>query len=618
MDKEYTAAGIALRIWFVTGILTGCIIEFAFLAGKFMEWYVILVAVIASLIGSIPAAIVLGVTLYTIKQVGKTTGSKLRLLFLLQVVICSGYGGAGAALGLASELFFESYGNSFFSTIMIITIALFACNLVAVLIHLKPLASYFSGNDFSHVTRLQVFEQLSSHTIKTNIKMETQNYPVPAPAQSNRILYKGLITGGLILLMLIPTLFITNLIEEREARQKEVVKEVSSKWASEQTLSGPFLTVPYKTSFVNSEGKTQINTNNLVLLANNLTVNGDIDHEERPRSIYKVLLYKAAVDFTGAFKIKFPADLDIEKADFSSARLCFALSDYKGIEEEIFVNFNGEKLLLAPGLPVNELGSSGLSVPVSLSPEAVAGTIPFSMKVKIKGSEQLHFMPLSANSKFIVNSAWPSPSFDGNSLPGIRNVNGEGFSAEWNFNQANLPFSTVAFENAFKDRDLAFGVSFVQPADQYNKTMRSVKYAILFIGLTFAFFFIIELMQKKPFHPVQYVLVGLALVIFYTLLLSFSEYILFDYAYAIAALATVLLITFYAKGHFQSWGTAGIFFGLLSALYSFIFILIRLQDTALLVGSIGLFVVLALVMYASRKINWYGPQSGHETPAAIS
>jgi inner membrane protein len=146
----------------------------------------------------------------------------------------------------------------------------------------------------------------------------------------------------------------------------------------------------------------------------------------------------------------------------------------------------------------------------------------------------------------------------------------------------------------------------VQPADQYNKTMRSVKYAILFIGLTFALFFIIEIMQGKPFHPVQYVLVGLALVIFYTLLLSISEYILFDQAYLVASAATVLLISLYAKSHFASWKTAAVFFLTLALLYGFIFILIRLEDTALLVGSIGLFIVLALVMYASRKINWYG------------
>ena len=227
-------------------------------------------------------------------------------------------------------------------------------------------------------------------------------------------------------------------------------------------------------------------------------------------------------------------------------------------------------------------------------------------------------MPLSATSKFNLKSVWASPSFDGDMLPGEREVNDSGFTAKWNFSQANLPFGTVLKQNTLQNKTMAFGVSLVQPADQYNKTMRSVKYAILFIGLTFAFFFIIELMQKKPFHPVQYVLVGLALVIFYTLLLSISEYILFDQAYLIAALATILLISFYAKGHFNSWKTAGIFFVLLSCLYGFIFILIRLEDTALLVGSIGLFIVLALVMFVSRKINWYGTSDiiPHSQPQA--
>jgi inner membrane protein len=167
----------------------------------------------------------------------------------------------------------------------------------------------------------------------------------------------------------------------------------------------------------------------------------------------------------------------------------------------------------------------------------------------------------------------------------------------------------VIYEGTLKDNISSFGVSMLQPADQYGKTMRSVKYAILFIGLTFALFFIVELMQQKPVHPVQYALVGLALIIFYTLLLSISEFIAFDLAYLVAATATVTLITLYAKGHFQSWKTASVFAAVLSSLYGFIFILIRLEDTALLVGSIGLFIVLALVMYASRKVNWYGYHS---------
>ncbi len=153
--------------------------------------------------------------------------------------------------------------------------------------------------------------------------------------------------------------------------------------------------------------------------------------------------------------------------------------------------------------------------------------------------------------------------------------------------------------------EFAFGVSMIQPADQYAKTMRSVKYAILFIGLTFSLFFIVEVMQNKPLHPIQYVLVGLALVIFYTLLLSVSEFILFDQAYLVASLATISLITLYARSHFSSWKTTALFGSVLCGLYGFIFVLIRLEDTALLVGSIGLFLVLALVMYGSRKINWY-------------
>jgi inner membrane protein len=328
--------------------------------------------------------------------------------------------------------------------------------------------------------------------------------------------------------------------------------------------------------------------------------------EERPRSIYKVLLYRTALNFSGSFKPSWPIDINSANIDFANAKLCFSLTDFKGIEEEVMVEFNSQKLMLDPGLPVNDLGDVGLSVPINISVETMSVGIKFNMDVKLKGSEQLHFIPMSVNSKFSVSSAWPNPSFDGNSLPTQRTVNDSGFNAQWSFNRANLAFGTVVKTGALKIGTTAFGVSLVQPADQYNKTTRSVKYAILLIGLTFALFFIIELMQKNPLHPVQYVLVGLALVIFYTLLLSISEYILFDYAYLIAATATVALITLYAKSHFNTWKSAALFGSLLSVLYGFIFILIRLEDTALLVGSIGLFIILALVMYGSRKINWYG------------
>ena len=616
MNKKYTAASVSIRIWLFTAMAFSFVcLGYVLMIDSFrFNFYLPIVAFVAALLGSVPALIGMLIIIPFINVSNVSWRTKLlRLLFLL-LILCIPYSIAGALLDILSVVFgYNIEGPGFLITAILIAGLLFICSLAAVFVALRPGYIYFNNNKVEE-TSSTILNQLFSYTSKIK-SMETQQNYAPASQQSNKILIKGLITGGLILIMLIPTIFIYNLIEEREARQKEVVKEVSSKWSTAQTLSAPFLVVPYTDTFINSEGKTVATKTKLLLLANELAVTGKIIPEQRPRSIYKVLLYKTSISMDGAFKIKWPTDINLSNVDYGNAKLCFSLSDFKGIEEEIYINFNGQKLLLTPGLPVDDFGTIGLSVPVSLSPEASVAGIPFSMQVKIKGSEQLHFIPMSASSTFLLNSAWPSPSFDGDMLPNERQISDSGFNAKWNFNQANLPFATVMKENTVQEKKMAFGVSLVQPADQYNKTMRSVKYAILFIGLTFAFFFIIELMQKKPFHPVQYVLVGLALVIFYTLLLSISEYILFDYAYLVAALATILLITFYAKGHFNSWKTAGIFFVLLSCLYGFIFILIRLEDTALLVGSIGLFLVLAMVMFVSRKINWYGnmPQVAMET-----
>jgi len=570
-----------------------------------IDFVILPLSVLATLIGSIPGFVVLLICISLLRITGYSLKTKFVLFLSSQLFIAILYGIPVSALPLDFD-----FGNSVqsFYTIAGAIIALFATTFLATIIFVRRLAGIFLPNTSNDISFNEAIHLFFNQQNKTKQTMETLEPTNPTPNHSNRILVKGLITGGLILLMLIPTIFIQNLISERQQRQKEVVKEVSSKWASAQNLSGPFLTVPY-TQFVQGEnGKIIPEKTNVILLPQSLKVQSEMTPEKRTRSIYNVLLYKSNTDFVGAFNVKLPKDIDTNNLDYANAKLCVALSDFMGIEEEVNVNFNGETLLLNPGLPVNDFGEVGLSVPVKFSPDDLQKSIPFQFNIKLKGSEQLHFMPLSATARFKIQSTWPSPSFDGNLLPASRTVTDKGFEAAWSFNQANLPFGTVIKANNIKDKgaQLAFGVSLVQPASQYDKTSRSVKYALLFIGLTFAFFFIIELMQRKAFHPVQYVLVGLALVIFYTLLLSISEYILFDYAYLMAALATILLITFYAKGHFNSWKTAGIFFGLLSGLYGFIFVLISLEDTALIVGSIGLFIILAIAMYASRKINWYG------------
>ena len=608
MEKEFTSSGIAFRIWILTAILLAfgiCSYE----ALSFNDGNLLLFggAIAACIIGSLPAFIVLLLVIPLISRANKNWQVKFYRLLLTQFFITICYAAAGAMITLPFVNFKETL-NYFFQVGAVVLTVLFGVALLASIFLLKAIAAFFSNNQETGLSYNDIFLSLFKKASKNKSTMETANYAdqPEQQTQSNKLLTKGLITGGLILLMLIPTLFITNLVTEREARQQEVVKEVSSKWGSAQTISGPYIAVPYSQPGVDADNKPVVYKKQLILLANNMDVTGNIFPENRPRSIYKVLLYKSNLTLKGSFKPNFPGDINPASLDLSNAKLCFGLSDFKGIEEEIVINFNGQKLALTPGLPLNDLDTIGLSVPVALNIDAAKAGIPFDMQVKIKGSEQLHFMPLSANSSFTIHSSWPNPSFDGNVLPNERQVNEKGFDAKWNFNQANLPFGTVLQQGNFNKSNLAFGVSMVQPADQYGKTMRSVKYAILFIGLTFALFFIVEIMQKKPFHPVQYVLVGLALVIFYTLLLSISEYLLFDQAYLIAAAATISLITLYAKSHFNSWATATVFAAVLSALYGFIFILIRLEDTALIVGSIGLFIVLALVMYVSRKINWYG------------
>ncbi len=610
MEFSITSYGQAAKIWLLTAFFFSIGLTIAFNLNESVSWAGFgLLAFVVTLIGSFPTFPFVWMAIFYIGKKEYSTRRKFLLLVVSLFALTIPYGLIGASMKLFGWHLLSDEKASFLAGALLMSSLLFAAVLIALLIQLRSIYDYFS-KEYTGYNYFYVLQIIFFNTSKININMETQHEPalqsIPQNGESNRILTKGLITGGLILIMLIPTLFITNLVSERETRQKEVVQEVSSKWAAAQNLSGPFLVVPYIDTVVNSQGKSVANKTKLLLLANDLNVNGNIVPEERPRSIYKVLLYRTDVSISGSFKVNLPSDVNPAAIDYANARLCFSLSDFKGIEEEIYVNFNGQKLLMSPGMPTDDFGSVGLSVPVSINAENIAATLPFNMQVKLKGSEQLHFTPLSATSKFQLSSSWKNPSFDGEVLPSERTTADNGFVAKWNFNQANLPFAMVLRNNAPHEKAMAFGVKLVQPADQYNKTMRSVKYAILFIGLTFAFFFIIELMQKKPFHPVQYVLVGLALVIFYTLLLSISEYILFDFAYLIAALATILLISVYAKTHFNSWKTASIFFALLSCLYGFIFVLIRLEDTALLVGSIGLFIVLAVVMFASRKINWYG------------
>ncbi|MCU0387965.1 MAG: cell envelope integrity protein CreD, partial [Chitinophagaceae bacterium] len=228
----------------------------------------------------------------------------------------------------------------------------------------------------------------------------------------------------------------------------------------------------------------------------------------------------------------------------------------------------------------------------------------FSIPLILKGSETFQMIPLGKTTTANLKSEWQSPSFNGNFLPEYK-LDKSGFDATWSILHFNRDFPQVWKNASFKTDDFSFGLSLLQPADSYAKVLRTSKYAILFIGLTFGFFYLLEILLGHRVHPVQYVLTGLALVIFYTLLLSITEVSSFNLAYLLSSVATISLITLYSKHLFGMWKHALIIGGFLTALYGYIYILLQLEDSALLAGSIGLFILIGIAMYMSRKINWY-------------
>lgn len=426
----------------------------------------------------------------------------------------------------------------------------------------------------------------------------------------NSLLWKGMITGMLILVMFIPTVFVMNLVEERKERQQEVIKEVSSKWADSQVVSGPFLMIPYSFQQKTDAKTVETITQYMVVLPEVLNASGSITPHIKSRSIYKVALYQSDLHLQGHFNLRNIAAVPGETIRWQEAILCMGVSDTRGIVAQVTGSWNGKPVLFDAGMAANAMAARGMSVPVDLSATPLQESYTFHIPVKLKGSEALELLPLGKSTTLSLQSPWSSPSFIGKFLPDHQSKQ-KGFAAKWQVLHFNRDFPQVWKNQQFKAADFAFGVSLLQPTDNYAKTLRSVKYAILFIGLTFGFFYLLEIMLARRVHPVQYVLVGLALVVFYTLLLSIGEILSFNAAYALATGATVGLIGLYARQMFGTWKNGWLIAGFLLGLYTFIFLLIQLEDTALLAGSIGLFLLVALAMYFSKKIEWYAPTAAN-------
>ncbi|UKJ08792.1 cell envelope integrity protein CreD [Solitalea lacus] len=461
--------------------------------------------------------------------------------------------------------------------------------------------------------------------------IDSTTYSEPTFWERNAILFKLITVGFLTLLLLIPSSMIQDLIQERSSTRNLAVKDIYSKWGNSQTLAGPILNIPYRTVKKNTDGKDEISVDYLHFLPDVLKINGNVKPEVRKRGIYEAILYNGKLSFSGSFAAPDLSSLKVvpESILWNEAFITIGISDLRGIKETIVLNINNQNVRVNPGIERGGVFNSGLSAPLSF--EALNQTaLKFNFNIDLNGSSQLSFWPLGKETQVSLQSPWTAPSFSGAFLPESRTVNNQGFTATWKVLELNRNFpqqwagdrynfadepndaeqlgneAAKASDKAEPTTDnFAFGVDLLMPVDFYLKVYRSAKYALMFIGLTFTTFFFIELVNKKRIHPIQYILVGMALTIFYTLLLSFTEHMPFGWAYLLASSATVLLITWFSSSVLKSRGLSILMSSLLSALYLFLFILLQMEDYALMIGSIGLFVILGLVMYISRKVDWY-------------
>jgi inner membrane protein len=281
------------------------------------------------------------------------------------------------------------------------------------------------------------------------------------------------------------------------------------------------------------------------------------------------------------------------------------ISDLRGVSQNLDFAFNGKNFPTEIGKEIFLDNTLKINLLNAVTTENLSQKLNFKCNLKLNGSQSINFVPIAQTTQVEISGDWLAPSFVGAFLPNYK-IDNQQFNAEWNvlsFNRSIPENWTDKLETNL--RETSFGVNLVETVDHYQQNMRSAKYALMFIALTFVVFFFVEALTKKRIHPVQYLLVGIALILFYSLLLSFSEQIGFAWAYLVASVATISLITLYTKGIFRSGKQMALLAALLCLLYIFLYVVLQLEDLALVIGSIGLFAILGVIMFVSRKIKWY-------------
>ena len=458
---------------------------------------------------------------------------------------------------------------------------------------------------------------------------ETQAPPPLAKSQPSfgrrhSTIIKLLGVGALVLVLLIPLVMIRGVLSDRLSRRNEAVVDITSSWGKEQNVIGPMLGIPYQYKFKAvkempaPDGKMERReveetaTAAAYFLPETLHITGDAQTQMLHRGIYNAAVFRAQVKLSGKFAPPDfgPLKIDLKDVQWKDAFVTIAVNDLRGTREGIVLDWGGAKHPLLPGSQVPGY-TTGATASLGTD-KPIASEIDFSIPLDFNGSEGIFFAPFGVQNEAILKSNWADPAFRGAFLPAERSVRPDGFDAKWKVSYygrdypqswtsraGNERFTTQSVSNSL------FGVQLLSILDAYRYVERSIKYGVLFLVLVFTTFFLFEVTARQKIHPFQYLMVGAALCLFYLLLLSISEFIGFGWAYLIAVVASTVLITWYCR-FFLGGDVRTLMIGAgLVGVYTFLYITLRQQDYALLMGAIALFIVLAVVMYVTRKVDWY-------------
>jgi len=427
------------------------------------------------------------------------------------------------------------------------------------------------------------------------------------------ILFKLGVIAILILALLIPSAWIQNLVAEREGLQYRTATEATNSWSGGQLVQGPVLIIPYKKLVTETDANNKVSTKEeietLYVLPQDLHIKANVVTQPYDRGVYRTTVYASKIALQGNFNFPNLKALNIDPAMliYDKARLVFGLTDIKGLTNNPSVKIGSNNYTAEPAAEDLNLFQNGLQVHFDLPKDQ---GFTFNYHLDLKGSDELKFLHTGKITDVEVTSNWAHPTFNGSFLPDNKKVDDKGFNAHWHMIYYNRPFpqqwvnTESVFTNAKKMTDATFSIGLQAPIDEYRKIMRTTKYSTLIILLTFVSLLLTELIKKQRIHLFNYTLIGAAMIVYYTLLLSFSEQIGFNWAYLVSSTATIGLISWFMASLLNNRNAAIMFAGILSMFYGFIFVIIQLEELSLLVGSIALFAVVAALMYFSRKINW--------------